>query len=149
MKRRGFNSSVRGFAPTHGMKGSPEYNSWRAMHRRCKVQKGYRDRVTVCARWRDSFETFFADMGPKPTPAHSLERKNNEIGYEPENCVWATALEQRLNQSRVHPMTFRGETMVISEWAKRLGVTRSSLSARLRRGWTDEEALSTPFRAAR
>jgi hypothetical protein len=89
----------------HGMRRSPEYTSWTAMKMRCLVPSnkdyprwGGRG-VTVCGRWRDSFEDFLADMGPKPSPRHTLDRwPNNDGNYEPGNCRWATPKEQALNR---------------------------------------------------
>jgi hypothetical protein len=127
---------------THGMKGTPEYNSWRAMKWRCKVGRGAYSGVTVCSRWQASFELFLWDMGRKPSPLHTIERKRNELGYEPTNCVWATPREQRLNTSRVHLVAFRGVTQTVSEWAVELGLAYTTLRARLRRGWTVEDAFS-------
>jgi hypothetical protein len=63
-------------------------------HHRLYVLRG----ITVCERWLHSFENFFADMGKKPSPKHSIDRKNNNGNYEPGNCRWATAKEQRQNQ---------------------------------------------------
>lgn len=90
----------------HGMCKSPEYNSWDAMIQRCRNPLGknyhhYGGRgITVCERWLSSFENFYADMGPKPTPKHSIDRINNDGNYEPGNCRWATQSEQNFNKRR-------------------------------------------------
>src|SRR6266508_728705 len=88
---------------THGQSNSPEWRAWRNMRQRCKNRRHpkYRDYggrgITVCDRWA-SFENFLADMGPKPSPAHSIDRIDVNGNYEPGNCRWATPKEQRLNQ---------------------------------------------------
>lgn len=89
----------------HARRGAqtPEWNCWRGMMERCTNPNhiGYRyygaRGITVCERWRD-FANFFADMGPKPSPKHTIDRKENDKGYEPGNCRWATYQQQRLNQ---------------------------------------------------
>ena len=88
----------------HGKSGKPEYNSYTHMKSRCynKKDKNYADYggrgITVCSRWRNSAEYFFEDMGDKPSAQHSLDRIDNDGNYEPDNCRWATSLEQSLNQ---------------------------------------------------
>ena len=87
----------------HGEKSS-EYRSWTMMINRCVNPNATQYRyyggrgVSVCDRWRDSFEAFLADMGVKPTPQHSIDRINPHGDYEPDNCRWATRLEQRHNR---------------------------------------------------
>jgi hypothetical protein len=89
---------------THGMTLSPEYRIWRGMHQRCTnpnstKYENYGGRgITVCDRWR-SFENFYADMGPRPEGL-TIERINNEQGYGPGNCKWATYSEQNLNRRK-------------------------------------------------
>lgn len=90
---------------TRGYRGSPEYHSWKAAWSRCTnpgnpsfVYYGERG-ITMCDRWRGEhgFENFLADMGPRPS-GMSLDRIDNDRGYEPGNCRWATAKEQRHNR---------------------------------------------------
>lgn len=85
---------------SHGRSKTPEYASWCMMINRCTNANGtdyrhYGGRgITICQRWRDSFEAFLADMGSRPSMKYSLDRINNEGNYEPGNCRWATMKEQ-------------------------------------------------------
>ena len=89
----------------HGRSYSPEFRSWWAMRQRCENSNlpRYYDwggrGITVCDRWQ-KFENFFADMGEKPTPRHSIDRINNHGNYEPSNCRWATPKQQQRNSRR-------------------------------------------------
>lgn len=80
-----------------------EYVAWQAMHARCNATKGrdaktYRDRgISVCERWH-TYEHFLADMGLRPSPLHSLDRRDNDKGYSPDNCRWATSEQQLCNR---------------------------------------------------
>lgn len=86
---------------------APEIGSWQGMKDRCykpshKSFKNYGGRgISVCRRWLDSYETFLADMGRKPTPQHTIDRIDNDGDYEPDNCKWSTPSEQRRNQRPV------------------------------------------------
>jgi hypothetical protein len=104
----------------HGQTGSPEYIAWTAMRQRCKNGK-YQGRFAVCERWQ-TFENFLADMGPKPSSKHSLERSNNSKGYNPENCVWATPTEQSSNTKATKRVILGGETVTLAEYARRTGI---------------------------
>lgn len=145
-------SAVRGPQHSHGAtRGrtmSPEYQSWRGMLERCSnpnhasfARYGGRG-ITVCQRWRESFEAFLSDMGPRPTRQHSIERKKNFLGYEPGNCVWATRLEQSLNKETTRRITVGNETLTLIEWARRSGLSPSTIHWRLAHGWDPERAVA-------
>lgn len=97
--------------------------------------------ITVCEKWRASFAAFLADMGEKPEGT-SLDRINNNRGYEPGNCRWATKHQQMQNTRGTRLLTFNGETMGINAWAHRLGINKESLRGRFKRGWPIEKALT-------
>lgn len=125
---------------THGRAKTPEYISWQAAITRCynKLQKTYYRYggrgITMCERWRNSFENFYADMGPKPTPKHSIERINNDGNYEPSNCKWATMKEQGRNTTKARLLTYNGMTMCINEWAEKLNINRGVIRYEANRG---------------
>jgi hypothetical protein len=87
----------------HGGSNDIEYTIWIGMHQRCsnplrREYKNYGGRgIRVCKRW-DDYAVFLADMGRRPTPAHTLERVDNEGGYSKENCIWATYTQQIRNR---------------------------------------------------
>lgn len=126
-----------------------EHNSYRGMLSRCyganhERYPRYGGRgITVCDRWRESPENFYADMGPKPTPGHSLDRIDNDGPYSPDNCRWATPAQQRANTSTSRMLTHNGKTMSMSEWSEETGVHMSTLCQRLKRGWSVDRALTT------
>jgi hypothetical protein len=91
------------------------------------------------------YENFLADMGRRPSPKHTVERKNGKLGYSPDNCVWATRDVQNNNTSRNHRLTYAGETLTLAQWAKRRGLKASTLRMRISSyGWDLKKALTTP-----
>lgn len=118
---------------------TPEWFAHQAMWQRVKARsnpshkKYYIDRgITVCDRWK-SLSNFIADMGLKPSSEHSLDRIDNNKGYSPDNCRWATRKQQSRNKRNNRIISFFGKTMPLCEWAERIGITAPSLSSRMRR----------------
>ncbi len=139
----------------HGKWLTPEFKIWGSMLERCQnpnhqawARYGGRG-ITVCAHWRHSFQAFLDDMGERPSQRHTLDRKDNDGPYSPGNCRWATLIEQHRNRSDNHRLTFRGETLCLTEWAQRIGIKKTTLLERIRRGWSIEDALTRPVRKSR
>ncbi len=145
-----FTSRKRGRKITHGMAGTPEYKAYYHMLSRCYNPKdlSYFNYggigITVCKRWRSSFNNFFKDVGRNPGRGYSLDRKNGKIGYSPENCRWATRLEQNNNKKDNIIVSFGQYRGTILEVSKKLGVNLKTVRHRIYRGWTFERAFSTP-----
>ena len=102
--------------------------------------------IKVCDRWLNSFENFLADMGLKPSPEHSIERKNTDGDYEPDNCKWATQIEQANNKRTNHLITANGKTQTVRQWERELGCYKRSVSNRILRGWDEVRAVTEPFK---
>lgn len=137
----------------HGKKDIPEYRIWAAMLQRClnENNSAYPDYggrgIKPCERWL-KFSAFFADMGRRPSPQHTLDRVDNNKGYEPGNVVWATMHTQTRNKRSNIWLTFAGRTMILVDWAREVGLPRKTLTNRLfTLGWTVERALTTPRRS--
>ena len=132
----------------HGLYKTPEYNAWLAMRPRCSNPKhpcfkhyGARG-ITVCDRW-NSFENFIADMGQRPTDKHELERKDNDAGYSPGNCVWATRPQQMRNTRRTLKITIDGRTLCLKDWCSEFGKKVSVVKTRIYTfGWDPIRALT-------
>jgi hypothetical protein len=115
----------------------------RCTHPFARGYKNYGARgITVCKRWRESFENFVKDMGIRP-PGMTIERINNDAGYTKANCRWATRAEQSVNRRNNRLLTFRNKTQPMSVWAKELNISCQTLFNRKKLGWSDERALST------
>lgn len=130
-----------------------ERNIWNGMKQRCCNPNAERfDRyggrgISVCASWMESFESFFADMGKRPSPRHTLERIDNDGHYEPGNCKWATRAEQRLNQNgRQTLVTVNGETLNVTQAAAKYGINRDRLRWRIEDGWPHHLAVDPNYR---
>lgn len=122
---------------THGLSSTYEYYAWLGLRKRCSKKyferKYYADRgIKVCERWQNSFENFLEDMGIAPSPVHSVERKNNEKGYSPENCKWVTPLIQSRNK-RVYISNASGISGVT--WDKRIKKWAVNISVSGKRIW--------------
>jgi hypothetical protein len=139
----------------HGGCNTPEWHSWQGAKRRCQNEKDakfadYGGRgIKVCERWQRSFENFLADMGPRPSPDHSLDRIDVNGHYAPGNCRWATRKEQGNNRRNNRRLTANGQTKTLNEWADDLKIDRSALKVRLDRGWAVDVAISTPFKSCK
>lgn len=133
---------------THGMSHTHLYRAWAGMWERCtkpahKSYAFYGGRgITVCKRW-ELFENFYADMGERPE-GMTLDRRDNEQGYAPDNCFWATHTEQMNNTRSIRRLTYGGETLTLAEWALRLGVTKRAIKARITYGWGTERICTAP-----
>lgn len=134
---------------THGMTGSTEYNIWANMIQRCTnpASQAYNDYggrgIAVCDRWKGSFEAFYADMGPRPSPDHTLDRRNTDGNYEPGNCRWVTWDVQQNNRRNNVRVDHEDASETLSNVARRSGVTYQSLWVRVRKkGMSVEEAIA-------
>jgi len=137
---------------THGGYRSDTYKSYRLMLRRCydinhisyKTHGGRG--IKVADRWRgpDGFENFRVDMGERPDGMTLDRYPDNDGNYGPSNCRWATAREQARNMRSNRLITARGRTMVLKDWAIELGLSSTTILDRIKRGWTEEEAVTTP-----
>lgn len=141
-------TSMRKRATTHGKSRSRTYQSWVRMISRCTNTKDpswprYGGRgISVHQPWRDSFGRFLSDMGERPIGT-SLDRIDNDSGYRPDNCRWATNKQQCRNTSRNHILTLNGKSKTLTEWAEEIGITRNTLYWRVSNGWNVERALTT------
>jgi len=129
----------------HGQTGSPEYRAWLGAKARCyrSTLPGYADwggrGITVCDRWLNSYESFLADMGPRPSPAYSLDRIDNDLNYEPGNCRWATIADQTRNRRSNIWVTLDGKRLTAKDGARAIGVDEKTVYRRLKQGWSFDE----------
>lgn len=138
----------------HGKAGTHLHWIWTGIIQRCtnpnsKSYAHYGAKgVKICDRWRNSFQAFADDMGPRPTPKHEVDRYPNQTGdYEPGNCRWATRTQQMRNKISNRLLTFNNKTHCVAEWAEITGIKQSLIHARLRKNPDDiAGALTKPTR---
>lgn len=124
-----------------------ELRIWMNMRNRCSspTNPSYPDYggrgIEVCERWND-FGLFFADMGPRPSPAHTIDRKDNDGDYEPDNCRWATKIEQSRNKRSNVNVIFDGVEMCVTEAATLTGLNPSTILWRINAGWPESELFA-------
>ena len=132
---------------THGACGTPEHEAYRAAKKRCTLASNanyaYYGGAGIEFRYH-SFDAFLADVGARPGPGFSIERKDRTGHYEPGNCRWATRIEQANNTRANCPITAKGMTMNQSEWARHSGIGLQTIASRRHRGWCDECAVTIP-----
>ena len=140
---------------THGLSRTPMYALWASIKRRVVNPnvKGF-DRygargITMCNEWLNNFQAFYDyvndTLGPKPSPQHSIDRIENEGNYEPGNIQWATNEAQSSNRRSNIVVVFQGISDTLTRHCRRLGLNAKVVNLRVsRRGWTPEQALSTP-----
>lgn len=138
---------------THGMsinsKVSTEYGSWASMKQRCLNPKNknwvnYGGRgIKICENWLN-FDNFLSDMGRCP-PKMTLDRIDNNKGYSPDNCRWATTKTQSRNKRNNRILTFNNRSMIITDWAQEVGISVKVMMGRLKLGWSHEEIIRVPL----
>lgn len=135
----------------YGVRGKchPLYKIWKSMRSRCKSKQSpdyenyFLRGIKVCKRW-DSFQNFFDDMADTHISGLTIERINNDKGYSPSNCRWATMQEQCRNRRNSIIISFGGRTLTATDWGRELGGNDVLIHIRLKRGWSVERAVSTP-----
>ena len=131
--------------PSDLTKRHPLYETYRGMLRRCYNPRAhgfanYGGRgITVCQRWRRSFKAFITDVGARP-PGLTLERLDNDGNYSPSNVAWRSRRDQSRNRRGNRRVTANGRTAVLADW----GIPRSTINNRLKRGWSEERAVTQP-----
>ena len=151
-KSCGCNKKIKATKHAHRRRtgSSRTYSTWQSMRGRCENPKHnayskYGNKgVTVCERWL-KFENFLEDMGERPV-GKTLDRKENNKGYYPENCRWATNKEQGNNKTTNHLLTFQNKTQSIAQWAEEIGIKYHTINSRIKKGWSVERTLTEPVK---
>lgn len=137
----------------HGDSKKSIYNVWHGMVNRCrnpilKVYPRYGGRgIKVCEEWHDYFIFKEWAMNNGYDESLTIERKDNNGNYCPENCAWVTMKQQQNNKSNSHRITYNGQIKTITEWGDVLGISAITLRSRIIKcGWSTEKAFSAPIR---
>lgn len=126
-----------------------ERRAWYGMRQRCYNTNlpdypHYGGRgIVVCDEWKLSFDAFLKDMGKRPSSRHSIDRKDNDGPYCPDNCRWAVQATQTRNQRRTHWIKYDGRRQSLADWAEEIGMSYTKLRRRIQLGWSAERALTT------
>lgn len=136
---------------THGLHKHPLYQVWKDMRRRCRAKNhhafaDYGGRgIRVCAEWESNFSEFYKwAMTKGYRPGLSVDRKENNGPYSPENCQFSTRIEQNNNKRSNRIIKHDGKRLTLSQWAAQSGISMKRLSSRLKAGWTFAKAITTP-----
>ena len=127
-----------------------EYTSWQHMLRRCDnpndtFYSNYGGRgIKVCDEWKNSFETFLKDMGPKPNQYYTIDRIDSNGDYCPNNTRWVSRKEQQRNLRRNRYLTINGITKLLIDWSREYNIHYATLTHRANLGWTDNDLLKKP-----
>lgn len=134
----------------HGNRYHPMWMRYKAMLDRCYKESNdqYRNYgargITVCERWVNSFDDYVNDLGFPPSENHTIDRVDNNLGYSPENCRWATKKDQSVNRRVTKIVTVGGVSMSLADWSKSLGLKKSAVYGRIRNGWDVVRAVTHP-----
>lgn len=134
---------------THGLSSNPCYRVWVDMIKRCTNENSnnyynYGGRgITVCNEWLNSFEKFYKDMGERPGPEYSIDRKDTNGNYEPNNCKWSTDKEQANNRRNNVIIEYLGEKYTMVELCKKLDIDLIYFRNRYYRNFTIDEIINS------
>lgn len=132
---------------THGFSYVPEYRVWQGIKERCynKNHQYYPEYggcgIVMSDEWKDDFVAFYKDMGSRPTPDHTIDRKYNTKGYSKDNCRWVTRIEQANNTKRNIHYTYNGISRTLAGWCRELGLNYDNVYYQIRNGSTFDEVV--------